>query len=259
MARGSYPEEIEVTVPNWEKYNPRTDVKRNWWFKISNDIFEDPKIQKLTDQELRVFLHILTRCSKTGSKSHSSRPQVAAMSIRSRKPTEYFHALNALARYGLVTLTYDQTRGEKRREDVQASLEQELTSGEPLPLVAECAVPNPNPKSAGKGKRAKPVREKTTFDFEALYRKYPKKRGKARGLQVAEQKFSTQQAYEDLSLAIDKYCASLKKEKTEFKYIQLFSTFVNGGWLDWTEENSIPVFDDVGFISAEHFQKENKS
>lgn len=58
---------IEVEVANWEKYNPRSDVKRNSWFRFENDIVTDDRFYTFTHEELLAYVYVLSTCSKRGA------------------------------------------------------------------------------------------------------------------------------------------------------------------------------------------------
>jgi len=75
------------------------------------------------------------------------------------------------------------------------------------------------------------------FDFESLYKKFPRKEGKQRGLKVCAVQVKTQEDFDQLSLAIDRYAEHIKKQATEARYIKHFSTFM-GEWRDWLEKET---------------------
>jgi hypothetical protein len=60
-------EYIELEILNWYKWNPRRDGHKSWWFKISNEIFEDPLTGELSAEEFRAFMYILCQASKGNS------------------------------------------------------------------------------------------------------------------------------------------------------------------------------------------------
>ena len=89
--------------------------------------------------------------------------------------------------------------------------------------------------------------DKLVFDFESLYKKYPLKKGKSRGLKVCEKEIKTQEEFISLQKAIDKYASDLVLRNTETQYIKHFSTFMNE-WRDWAQ-------DDAGSVSPTIRQK----
>lgn len=55
---------IRVQVKNWDKYNPRSDVKSSVWYRQQNDFFNDPNFYKATPETRLVFIYILCQASK---------------------------------------------------------------------------------------------------------------------------------------------------------------------------------------------------
>ncbi len=72
-----------------------------------------------------------------------------------------------------------------------------------------------------------------SFDFEILYKMYPRKEGKSAGFKKCE-KIKTQKEYDLLKRAIEIYSAKVIREKTEIQFIKQFSTFMTS-WRDWLE------------------------
>lgn len=58
---------MEIEVINWEKFNPRKDLKATTWFRLQNGLFEDPNFFDFTHAELLVWLYLLSICSKKRS------------------------------------------------------------------------------------------------------------------------------------------------------------------------------------------------
>jgi hypothetical protein len=70
------------------------------------------------------------------------------------------------------------------------------------------------------------------FDLEALYKMYPRKEGKTRGLAKLHAQIKTQEDYDQLKQAIHNYTSGLIS--TEKEFIKHFSTFANC-WRDYLE------------------------
>lgn len=56
---------VEITITNWDKYNPKRDQKSYSWFRLNNNWYLDPKIITLTASEKFLFLALL--CHASGS------------------------------------------------------------------------------------------------------------------------------------------------------------------------------------------------
>lgn len=101
-------------------------------------------------------------------------------------------------------------------------------------------------KEIGKRKKKKEGvgENKTTFDFDALYAKYPRKVNKSGAIKRCQQVIHTPEDYAGLSLAIDNYRAEVERNKTEERFIKHMSTFVEDReskpfiqpWRDYLEE-----------------------
>lgn len=74
--------------------------------------------------------------------------------------------------------------------------------------------------------------ESDKFDFESIYKKYPKKEGKSRGFKILKVQIKTKEDYENIIKAIDNYSIYCSTNIKERKYIKHFSTFM-GEWRDW--------------------------
>lgn len=275
MAKGKYPEEITVTVLNWEKHNPRKDVKKNWWFKVSNDIFDDPRIQRLTPEMFATFIFLLSRCSKEGSEMFVSRISVATQLLSMRTRTQYLQALAGLERNGLVSLTYNQKEIRKREErDVQVKLEQRVTCGEPFAPLTDSVSKPPFVASLGNGDRdntslesgdslspgvgqspdletptvvrkkrqpKKSILEPFSSDFELVWEIYPRHVGKRSAFVRYQRMFTTEQDKENLIKAVTNYKNQCQSLRTEEKYIKHLTSFIgtlnDQPWLDYVSNN----------------------
>lgn len=75
---------------------------------------------------------------------------------------------------------------------------------------------------------------KSVFDFDSVYKTYPRKEGKAKGLALARTQIKTEADYQALARAIERYSKHVQDSGTEPKYIKHFSTFM-GSWRDWLD------------------------
>lgn len=63
MAKSST-ESITVEILNWDKYNPRHDIKKPWWFACSNELFDNHEFFDFTHAEMLAWIYILSIASK---------------------------------------------------------------------------------------------------------------------------------------------------------------------------------------------------
>lgn len=58
---------LEIEIKNWEKFNPRSDVKSSSWFRMSNDFFIDPDFYGISSETRIVWIYVLCMASKKNS------------------------------------------------------------------------------------------------------------------------------------------------------------------------------------------------
>jgi len=95
----------------------------------------------------------------------------------------------------------------------------------------------PNKKKRKEIKRKEIKKEKVEidiFDFEEVYKSFPRKVGKSKGLEICRKKIGTESDFLDLKKAVDNYAKQCKTMGTEQQYIKHFSTFMNC-WSDYIE------------------------
>lgn len=56
-----------ITVQEWKKYNPRSDVKHPSWFRLENNLFDHPKLSQLNHVERSAMLYIFCQVSKANN------------------------------------------------------------------------------------------------------------------------------------------------------------------------------------------------
>ncbi len=79
-------------------------------------------------------------------------------------------------------------------------------------------------------------RERVSFDFDAVYARYPNRKGKAKGLERLRALVRTQAEYEAVLLGVARYAAEVARDRVEPQFVKHFATWVNGRcWLDYAE------------------------
>jgi len=58
-----------ITVANWDKFNPRRDLKSTSWLRLQNTFWTDPTFFKLDNDQKMVWISLLCQASQkmTGS------------------------------------------------------------------------------------------------------------------------------------------------------------------------------------------------
>lgn len=75
------------------------------------------------------------------------------------------------------------------------------------------------------------------FNFEAVYKMYPRKVGKASGIKRLKLKVKSKYKYDFLLACTSNYIQHIKRERIEPKFIMHFSTFANC-FEDWSPEET---------------------
>jgi len=81
---------ISLKINNWDKYNPRNDVKKPSWFRLEHEIFDGSDFVEFNSDELLAFIYILAMASrenKGGSVClntvHAERNRIKEKTLRS--------------------------------------------------------------------------------------------------------------------------------------------------------------------------------
>lgn len=228
---------IEITVLNWERYNPRKDGKHYSWFRLNNNVFSDEKLfdLTLTDKALWVFILCLASVKNCPTFVLDCAYAASQMSTRASRVS---NSVRALCKSGVISSTFT-----FRNTEVGALhniTTHNKTKHNTIAHSDECAsVP------------------KVLFDLEVIYTNYPRKLGKTRGLAKLKTAIKTQADYDDLTLAVANYSKAI--QGTETRFVKHFSTWVTE-WRDWVkpEAGSAPGKLDMMAYLIEHDRKKNE-
>jgi hypothetical protein len=56
--------EHSISFLNWQKFNPRTDVKKPGWFRFDNSLLDDPQFFNWSGEEIKALLYLFCQASK---------------------------------------------------------------------------------------------------------------------------------------------------------------------------------------------------
>lgn len=59
-------EEINLRIKNWERFNPRNDIKKPSWFRFEHDFFSHPAFYDFSFEERSFWVYLLCERSKLG-------------------------------------------------------------------------------------------------------------------------------------------------------------------------------------------------
>jgi len=199
-------DQIIVTVSKWADFNYRKDITAPSWFRFAHKFFEDAQFYDFTHSEICAWLYILCQASKESSGEILI--NLKHLEIVGRIKLRVFKsALQKLERNGIVTTKLGAVTSACSTE--QNKTEQDRTILSP---------------------RAKPS------DFDSVYRLYPRNEGKTKGLEYLAKNHCVDDL-PNLEAAASNYSSHCRRERTEKKYIKLFSTWVRD-WPDWLDESA---------------------
>jgi hypothetical protein len=131
---------------------------------------------------------------------------------------------------------HDQVTTRKRWNERQKKHRLKLVTPEspiPPPLDIEVEV------EEDKKKEKEAPLARVSFDFAVVYERYPRKKGKARGLISLKAQVRSAAEYQAVLRGVDAYAEEVARERTEAEFIPYFSTWVNEKrWLDYTERQT---------------------
>ncbi len=205
-------EEVTITITKFKEYNARTDNKKSSWYRKEHGILFHPDWAHFTGEELHVWDTLL--------------------------------ALASYVYRDTFTYKLDQIVGWCRvKEAVFFSAAKKLEELECIVMAQKCTTKGTSLAQIGTTTDVTDGRNERTlkFDFDSIYKKYPRKMGKTAGIKKCGTEIKTEEDFAALSSAVDKYAAHCRKENTEAKFVKHFSTFM-GCWRDWAT-------DDVGKVA----------
>lgn len=94
---------MEFKFLKWDKYNKRQkDIKRPFWFAMSNEFFYDPDFVDFTDQERLTFIFLLGEASKQNSYGEVNINEVMFSRITGYSKQVLFKTLDKLLKLGVT-------------------------------------------------------------------------------------------------------------------------------------------------------------
>lgn len=196
---------MQITIRSFEKFNGRKDIKRPWWFKLSNTILEDSDLFGFTGDEFKAWIYIMSQASKHQSATidinldHADRvcgiPHKSMKSAVEKLIEKNICTQSVRDPYVIRTQSVQQTRLEEIRLDKNIPPDRALE----------------------------------------LYNLYPRKEGKKRGLLKLKLILATEGTFDKIRLAIENYLKSQKDPR----FYKHFDTFI-GCWEDYLDPIAKP-------------------
>lgn len=200
-----------IEICKWDEY--QKEAKRYEtakWFALSNQIWLNPLWDELDGNEFKAYVFLLSQVSQRSHKNGGIETSTKTLSRLSGCSEKVFKGLiEKLCNHGVITVA---SRGHhSETHELHNTTEHNITEQD---------------------RKARSAR--TDFDFESLYKAYPLKKGKTKGMVRVRAEVKTREDFDSLALAIQRYAETVSREKTEPKYMLHFSTFM-GRWRDFLE------------------------
>lgn len=208
--------DVLVKITKWEKHNPRKDVKNPTWFSFNNRMVEDDDLFGLNHGEFKAWIYLLSKASQ----KQCSEVLVSYQSAYRKSnisPKDFKSSLQKLESLGMVTVHVTDTL---RARDVHVPLHYITLHNKTLHNTTPEIGSLPNVS--------------VRLDLDALYQLYPRKEGKAKGVEKLKAVVKTPEDFELVKQAILRYSKHCQSSGTEAKFIKHFSTFMTS-WRDWLE------------------------
>lgn len=200
---------IEVEIVNWEKHNGirSKDLKQPSWFALNHRIFYDSDLFDLSPEEMAAWIYLLCEASISNKRGHIKLSADHAKTIGRIKPS-------------VLKMTLEKLE-QKQKVAVSRPAHGRLTAG----TLHDNTVQTIQDTT---------LHGRPAFDFEAAYERYPKKVGKSKGLENLQKQIKNLKDWHDFQKAVDNYCAYVKVQQTESKFIKQFDTFTNN-WKNYVD------------------------
>lgn len=205
--------EICLRLINAEQYIKRRDIQNPSWIALPINLLDSPDFFGISGNEFKAFFYIISMHAKLKKYEFKINIDHCCHNLLIDQ-SELISVLNKLDQkmWQVVDFIEDVTPTTRRRTaTVQYSTLQNTFD-------------RSNPTAS------------ITFDFEKIYKKFPKKVGKKKGLQKLSREIKTQTDFDNFSQAVDKYISFCAANKTSQQFIKQFDSFVTV-WRDYLEED----------------------
>lgn len=219
---------FHISIPNWAKHNPRSDRGGFSWSKLDNQFHLHMRQRRgYSAVATNLMVLLFQESSRADGQTFAFRVKFA-VDMLGYSAKAIGEALKELA------TGHDASGGEIVLQESSRSLKplsnsSSLDTTDTTDTTQQTQLPKPAP-----------------LDFDSLYRKYPRKDGKSKGMATCRAQIKTPEDFAALSLAIDRYGEHIRHHGTEAKYIKHFSTFMHS-WRDWLEADTGTAVNAQGF------------
>lgn len=225
---------MKITIKNFEKFNPRKDLKSMPWLRLENNFYDQEDFFDEDVDACWLYVFLLCQCAQKVSATVDMREKY--LINKSKMGKKRFDA-------ALLRLSYKSLILLETNESDRVRTDSCLT----------------NERTERTNKRVRTDRA-SDFDLESIYALYPKKQGKAAGMKKLHSIIKSQETYDIVMQGVKNYADFVEREKTENKFIANFSTWVNQSrWED--NYSSDPSWEEkmLNFIGGENGTKLDKT
>ena len=220
---------MHIEIKNWDKYNPRKELKSTAWLRLENNFFSDPKFFALDNNAKMLWFFMLCESSKAMSSKFLFSTQMAIAFLKlSAKEVNF--SISNLLKLGVVVIHDTRTIVDDTRTIVDDTLRTNERTNERTNIAEKMQICVKKSKES-KSEKAKRLLENCKFDFITPYEKYPSNNGRADGMIACVNEITNQDTYGLYCKAVNNYIIYLAKTNYSPKN---FSTFVNN-WEDFIE------------------------
>ena len=216
---------MKITIPNFRKFNPRSDLKSMPWLRLQNNFYDLEDFYNSDSNTIWLFIFLLCQCAQKVSETiNLSEDYMIHKSKLDKK--KFRAALNELLDKGLISL--DTIGSDRIRTDSYLTNEH-----------------NEHNEHVHTHERVD-AKASESFNFDLIYGEYPRKEGKMNGINKLKKIIKNQDQFNLVLEASKKYKEYCLDQGTETRYIKLFSTWVNGEhWNDdlKTKQQLLEEFD----------------
>lgn len=229
------PNTVTIEILNWAKHNPKRDQKTYTWLRLDNNIISDPDLFGLSAEQKLVFIEILCQASRKNCATVTLNIG-HLVHVTGVKEEKIFGLLKFLQAKPIISV-HDNARSPDVVSTTPTYVRTNERTQERTNGIVEVSQHDTNEKTARS--------RLPSFDFEVLYKKYPRKLGKASGMQRLAKMVKTPEDYQALDQAIQNYAKHCAQKGTEEKFIKHFDSFVGTvdkqHWRDWVDYQFTPL------------------
>lgn len=204
---------MKITIKNFDRYNPRKDLKSMPWCRLENNFYDLEDFYDLDVYARWLFIFLLCQAAQkvSGTIEIDKNYMIFKSKLTEKQLDSALSSLEDKSVILLETNEHERTRSDSCLTNERTNITNSTNTND------------------------------LDFDFDSLYEKFPRKQGKQKGIEKLQSIIKTQDDYDNVMQGIIKYKNYCDTNQTDKKYIKHFSTWVNSfGWKDEYEIELTP-------------------